>query len=687
MRCKLTMTLAMAALVTLVFAQERKETPQVLFGAAVHQQEAEGNFKEAIRLYEAVLKSYGPDRKLAAVALMRMAECYRKLGSAEARKALERLVRDFADQKDTAAEARLRLAAMSGGGQPGQRLVWSGPKVYSGEISLSPDGRFACFPDWDSGNLGLHDLASGADRLLTKSGNWKRGEQAFAEECAVSRDGKQVAYSWYEEKLDTYQLYVVNVTGDPMPLRLYETTAFEYLEPLDWSPDGRWIIVWLRAMRPRDKTSKRIGLVSTQDGSLRVLKSGPENEGLYGGRFSPDGKHILYTRQKRGYVLSVDRKSEVPLLSGPSSVEAPVWTPDGLRVVFGSDRSGSTGLWSVRVAEGKPLGEPGQLKADFRNAHAIGFTRDGSLFYDVTLRQSDIYVAGLEAASGKLTSEPERVNQRSIGNSEGRVAWLPDGKSLSFFNNRSGMRPLVVHTLATGEERDVPGVAGYPGWFLDGSLMSRQNSGGTVTFRRVNTRTGETQATWTVPALPSGASGVGFSPDLITWYFQKRDDAAPCEGANCTHVMLARDLETGRDREIFRITAVNLGSVSVSHDGRSLAFRVGTGAGYVVMVAPTAGGPPRELGRLPDDHVFITATAWTPDGGHVLALRFPNSRGEVWSIPAGGGLPEKSTLGMGVSSPAVSPAGTQVAFVGTNTLGEVWVMTGLFPDAKSTPAR
>jgi Tol biopolymer transport system component len=101
----------------------------------------------------------------------------------------------------------------------------------------------------------------------------------------------------------------------------------------------------------------------------------------------------------------VDGTSEVPLMSGTSTVELPEWTPDGSRIVFVSDRSGSLGLWSIRVADGKPAGEPELLSTnDLGNARVMRFARDGSLYYGVNLSQTDIYVAGLDPASGKLTA-------------------------------------------------------------------------------------------------------------------------------------------------------------------------------------------------------------------------------------------------------------------------------------------
>ncbi len=670
-------------------AQTRNEAERML-KAARNAELVDGNLNAAIKQYDAIIARYKKsDRAVTAGALVRKAECLQKQGDSEARKIYEQVVKDYADQKEAVAVARARLGGGGPAGQQATRAVWTGPKVDGYESSLSPDGRFVTFPDWDTGNLALHDLVTGADRLLTNTGALKSGRGAYAEVSAISRDGQQVAYAWYDPKLSRYELWVVGVNGDPSPRRVFGNVDVIYLEPRDWSPDGKCIAATLWG---RDNKTAQIGLIGAQDGSLRLLKSGTDIMDF--GRISPDGRYLVYTRGTRdysqGYIISVEEKSEVPLVPGTSSAKSPVWTPDGTRIVFVSDRSGSPGLWSVRVADGKPLGEPELLKAD-ASAWTMGFARDGSLFYVVDLNLTDIYVAGLDPATGKLTSEPRRVNQRSIGNSWGRIAWLSDGKSLSFWN-RDPIGALVVHTLATREEREIWGGksgrlgAGYAGWFPDGSIMRRENNGQSLVFSRVDSRTGEAQATWTVPGLPSGASQPVFSPDLMTMYFSQEDQRVPCEGAKCTYVMVARDLQTGRDRKIFRINAIYPSGASISHDGRHMAFTSGGERGRLVLVAPTAGGPARELYR--SDNLNLVSTAWTQDGSHVLAFRRLPAGGEFWSFPTQGGSPEKSSLRMRPSEPpAVSPDGTQIAFVGGNRTSEIWVMTGLFQDGKPAPAR
>ena len=69
------------------------------------------NLNAAIQSYQAVLAQYDEDRKSAATAVFRLAECYRKQGkSQEAIAAYSRVVRDFADQTKLAEPSRNQLS-------------------------------------------------------------------------------------------------------------------------------------------------------------------------------------------------------------------------------------------------------------------------------------------------------------------------------------------------------------------------------------------------------------------------------------------------------------------------------------------------------------------------------------------------------------------------------------------------
>src|SRR5437764_1024371 len=86
-----------------------EKTPESMLGAALHQEEVQGDLKGAIAAYQKVVAMPGVSRKTAAEALVRMGQCYEKLGNTESRKAYERVVREYADQKEAVMLARERL--------------------------------------------------------------------------------------------------------------------------------------------------------------------------------------------------------------------------------------------------------------------------------------------------------------------------------------------------------------------------------------------------------------------------------------------------------------------------------------------------------------------------------------------------------------------------------------------------
>jgi hypothetical protein len=81
-----------------------------------------------------------------------MGQCYEKLGDAQARKAYEQVVREFADQKEAVEQARALLAASTRdrpteSGLAFQRKGVLSPAAAAGGLSRhpSPDGRYLFF--------------------------------------------------------------------------------------------------------------------------------------------------------------------------------------------------------------------------------------------------------------------------------------------------------------------------------------------------------------------------------------------------------------------------------------------------------------------------------------------------------------------------------------------------------------
>ena len=134
----------------------------------------DGDLKSAIALYEKTATEFKNDRATAAKALLRIGQCYEKLGAAESRKAYERVVREFSDQGEQAAFAKGRLSAL-GQSIPSAgvsvRQIWTRPGADVNTNPVFRDGRRLAFIDGsDHDNLALADLLTGETRRLTEAG-------------------------------------------------------------------------------------------------------------------------------------------------------------------------------------------------------------------------------------------------------------------------------------------------------------------------------------------------------------------------------------------------------------------------------------------------------------------------------------------------------------------------------------
>ena len=108
----------------------QKKQQEIDLQAAIRTETVDGDLKAAIKQYDAIVAKYKDDRAVAATALIRMAECYRKQGDAESRKIYERVLRDYPDQKEAVSVARARLGRDESAQRVGamsSRQVWTLP--------------------------------------------------------------------------------------------------------------------------------------------------------------------------------------------------------------------------------------------------------------------------------------------------------------------------------------------------------------------------------------------------------------------------------------------------------------------------------------------------------------------------------------------------------------------------------
>src|SRR5437016_10014368 len=108
------------------------------------EEEANHNLDAAIQAYQSVINQYDKDRKLAATAIFRLAESYRKQGKTnEATAQYERVLRDFTDQLELLTTSRNTLSMLGYAAKAGptaslsQAARQEQKRLYEEEIKLA----------------------------------------------------------------------------------------------------------------------------------------------------------------------------------------------------------------------------------------------------------------------------------------------------------------------------------------------------------------------------------------------------------------------------------------------------------------------------------------------------------------------------------------------------------------------
>jgi Tol biopolymer transport system component len=618
-----------------------------------------------------------------------MADCYQKLGDAEAHRIYQQLARDYADQKEAAATARARLGQAAPVARTvGDRVVWAGDDVF-GAGGVSPDGRYMTDIDYNwTGNLILHDLVTGKDRALTGNKDWSVGNAASS---TFSPDGKQVAYGWrtYSPRtVNDLRIISLDGTGVPQPRRLITSDEVSYYEPTDWSRDGRWLAVTIEL---KDLT-KQIALISVADSAVRVLKTvgwrGP-------GRifFSSDSKYVAYSLpvndddgQRDVFVMTVDGGREVPLIQNPANDVVMGWSPDGRHLIFGSDRTGSMGLWAVPVKDGRATASALLLKPNTGLVSPVGIAASGALYVVRDASTVGLHVAPIDLDAGKLTGPPVLQSFRSE-----YPGWSPDGQYLAYaFTGSSNSiappvsgRLLAIRSTASGEVRDLRPSLDYfrrPVWMPDlkSLLVNGRDFKGRFGLFRIDAQTGATSV------ISSGqtAAQVQVSPDGKKLYY----------GITSPAGIVEHDLESGSIKEIFHPRPNSFGGeIELSPNGRLLAITSSDNVTKTtkLLVASVAGGEPRELYEVSAaERTRLTPTSWTPDGRAVLVLKRGerNEKPELWLIPVYEGAPRKLDIdvsGWGLGNGLrLHPNGRQIAFFTGTPSREAWVYERVAAEVK-----
>jgi Tol biopolymer transport system component len=195
---------------------------------------------------------------------------------------------------------------------------------------------------------------------------------------------------------------------------------------------------------------------------------------------SPGGRRIAFSHRDRArgienldvWTADLDGRNRSRLTFDGSVDIEPVWSPDGRRIVFRSNRSGASDLYMKRVDGDLP---ETLLYASPARKDACDWSPDGTRIVfalEVTGSESDLWVLPVDAPqlAAPLVSGP---------GSQGGARFSPDGKLLAYASTENDASEVFVQSLGPSRRRWKVGRGVQPMWradgrelmFLDGSTM------------------------------------------------------------------------------------------------------------------------------------------------------------------------------------------------------------------------
>ena len=193
-------------------------------------------------------------------------------------------------------------------------------------------------------------------------------------------------------------------------------------------------------------------------------------------RVSPEGQRLALATQDDLWIYSFARESMSKLTTDSAGGTSPLWTRDGQRVIFTSNRMGYPQLFS-RTADSTGSDELFLERAkDSRDLHPLGWTADGQQFL-----LTDVPQAGSEIVE-IATARPSASRTLISGVGTDSATLSPDGRWIAYQSAVFGRSEIYVEKYPELGGRQPISTAGgrLPLWSRDGrelffsSLDARQ---------------------------------------------------------------------------------------------------------------------------------------------------------------------------------------------------------------------
>ena len=349
-------------------------------------------------------------------------------------------------------------------------------------LAWSPDGKFLAIVDrpspQDQNSIFLLSAEDGELQRLTSP-----SESTSDDFPAFSPDGKTLAFV-RSGGFSSEDIYLISMSGGDLR-RL--TTDDRRINSLAWTADGREIVFssnrggpftlwrvavsggtpeWVEAIgqnayspaisRQGNRLAYNVSFLDSniwrldrtagrQNSPAKLISSTRQD---HSPQFSPDGKRIVFVSDRSGsddiWVCESDGSHPVQLTFSDGPVNGtPRWSPDGLQIVFDARPAGNSDIYVISAEGGKPR----PLVLDPSHDVMPSWSRDGSWIYFCSNRSGAFQVWKIPAAGGQAVQVTQQGGFEAFES--------PDGKLLYYTKGR-GPGGIWQMPVAGGDERQVP---------------------------------------------------------------------------------------------------------------------------------------------------------------------------------------------------------------------------------------
>ena len=283
----------------------------------------------------------------------------------------------------------------------------------------SPDGRYLYFCSDRTGNMNIWrvPIAEKTGNPLGKPEAVTSGAGASTEHISLAQDGRRIAYVAHEEiknlRRITFDPSTERIAGEPVPITRGSLQCF-FPDP---SPDGDWLA------------------------------------------------YYSLGKQEDIFIIRADGTDMRQLTDDAFKDREPRWSPDGKRIAFTSDRSGSSEIWTIN-RDGSGL----QQLTQMAGAHHPVWSPDGTqMVYSIHTPKNAAYIFRV----GQAWAEQTPVALAALSDTSQTFeswSWSPDGKRLAGLRHFSdgSHAGIGVYDLESKRYDWLTNFGEWPLWFEDG---------------------------------------------------------------------------------------------------------------------------------------------------------------------------------------------------------------------------